>query len=51
MEHSAFIFRGQEVQQDLLSFEDEGTIFLQNIRNFLPSDIASYPGTESQITS
>jgi hypothetical protein len=32
------------------TFEDEGTMFQGNIRNYLPSDRTPYPRKESQIT-
>ena len=38
----AFIFRGQEVQPDLMSLEDVDTTFMRNGGNHSPNDKVSY---------
>jgi len=46
-DHYAFIFRGKEAKKKkllaLLDREDEGTMTLCNIRNYLPDDTTSHP--------
>jgi len=46
-DHGAFVFRVKQAKKKkllaLLDPEDEGTMILCNIRNYLPDDTSSHP--------
>jgi hypothetical protein len=40
--NGAFIFQGEAPSMEYLTYENEGTISLQNTRNHSPNDIVSH---------